>query len=108
MDSSTSSHPSGSSPTHAVRALPGESTKKTTLFHPFLTPASALNEWGIGVDLYFSTLRVVAAVFAVMALINAPTVFWYAGEGKKEMDNDSLTLQGSAICAEKQWSVCLD
>lgn len=93
------------------RAEPGESTEKTDLFNPFTTPASAFIEWGIGVDLYFSSLRSLSALLFMAGLINIPAIMYYSSteyspDGHEDLD--SLTLKGSAVCTTYDWVVCAD
>jgi hypothetical protein len=42
------------------RAEPGERFMPTLLYEPFWTPHSQLGDWGLGIGLYFSTLRAIA------------------------------------------------
>jgi hypothetical protein len=92
------------------RAEPGENEEKTELYSPFSTPATALIEFGIGIDLYFSTLRVLSVVLLIAGLINLPNILYYASSeynpnGQQEL---GLTLRGSAICTTFHWVVCKD
>lgn len=70
-----------------------------------------LNEWGLGVGLYFSTLRVVAGILLFVGLINVAGIWYYAsptysGEGGQ---NDLMfSLIGSAVCTLGEWVVCED
>lgn len=93
------------------RAEPGESSEKTDLYNPFTTPASAFIEWGIGVDLYFSSLSALSLLLFVAGLINIPSIMYYASEDYSpngQSSLDSQTLKGSAICTTFGWVVCQD
>jgi hypothetical protein len=100
---------SGASHIHR-RAEPGENEEKTELYSPFTTPASAFIEWGIGIDLYFSTLRALAAMLFIAGLINIPNLLFYSGSEYNPNGQDELgiTLRGSAICTTYNWVVCSD
>lgn len=91
------------------RAEPGE-TQRTELFSPWRTPNASLIEWGIGVDLYFSTLRIMAGVLFIVGLIHLPNLVFYrsdhySSEGKNKLQ---WSLRGSAVCTSTAWVACLD
>jgi hypothetical protein len=92
------------------RAEPGESTEKTELYNPFTLPSSSLIEWGIGVDLYFSSLRLMAMTLLVAGLLHLPNTLFYAGKDYSPNGKTGLaaSLQGSAICTTQEWVVCTD
>eukprot|EP00542_Grammatophora_oceanica_P010709 CAMPEP_0194043292 /NCGR_PEP_ID=MMETSP0009_2-20130614/14957_1 /TAXON_ID=210454 /ORGANISM="Grammatophora oceanica, Strain CCMP 410" /LENGTH=944 /DNA_ID=CAMNT_0038687459 /DNA_START=167 /DNA_END=3001 /DNA_ORIENTATION=- len=89
------------------RAEPGDS-KPSELYSPITTAESNLNEWGIGVALYFATLRAVAILLILTGLINIPNILFYSGDNYSPEGRDevSFTLQGSAVCTQFQWVVC--
>lgn len=93
-----------------TRAEPGEIERETALYEPFTTPESDLNAWGIGVGLYFSTLRVVAVILIVAGLINIPSILYYAGPEYSDGQNGLtvFSLTGSAVCTSTEWVVCSD
>lgn len=90
------------------RAEPGESTAKTELF-PSVPPDSSLMEWGIGVDLYFSTLRIMAVVLLIGGLLHLPNALYYDSRrynpGVKREDL-SFLLWGTAVCTSTTWVAC--
>jgi hypothetical protein len=91
------------------RAEPGE-TEPTELYSPFLTPRSNFIEWGIGMDLYFSTLRIMSGVLLVAGLIHLPLLIFYRSDDYSP-DGDAdlgFSLLGSAICETLEWVVCSD
>jgi hypothetical protein len=93
------------------RAEPGENVDRTELYSPFTTKPSSFIEWGIGIDLYFSTLKFMAAVMLVAGLINLPTILFFAGASYDPSDEKSgllFSLRGSAVCASYRWVVCED
>jgi hypothetical protein len=96
---------------HILRKCePGESMQSTELYSPFFTPASSFIEWGIGVDLYFSTLWIMAIVLFICGLIHLPNLIFYRNEynGDVIKDIDVLSLFGSAVCTDVEWVVCPD
>jgi hypothetical protein len=93
-----------------IRAEPGEMERDTELYNPLTTPESELNAWGIGVGLYFSTLRIMAVILVVAGLINIPSILYYAGPEYSNGQSGlmSFSLHGSAVCTEGEWVVCQD
>lgn len=91
------------------RAEPGE-TEPTELFSPWSTPSSAFIEWGVGIDLYFSTLRMMSFVLFVAGLINLPNIIFYSGNNYSPQGRTgvSWTLDTSAVCSSGEWVVCTD
>jgi hypothetical protein len=95
------------------RAEPGENVDKTELYSPFTTRPSNFIEWGIGIDLYFSTLRFVAILMLVAGLINLPNILFFGStsydpDPNGEKSNLLFSLRGSAICTSYDWVVCED
>jgi len=91
------------------RAEPGEA-EETDLYHPLRTPSSSFIEWGIGVDLYFSSLRMMAVVMLVAGLMNLPNIIFYASNdySPQQKDGLSFSLKTSAVCTSFEWVVCED
>lgn len=87
------------------RAEPGE-TQRTELYSPFSTPASAFVEWGIGIDLYFSTLRIMAAVLLILGAIHLPNLVFYRSDYSETTKEMRWSLRGSAVCTTTEWVVC--
>jgi hypothetical protein len=74
------------------RVEPGEELERDTeLFNFFSTPSTAFNSWGIGISLYFSTLRTMALALFLAGLISL---------------QNAITLDTSATCEEKVWAKC--
>eukprot|EP00571_Detonula_confervacea_P000752 CAMPEP_0172323196 /NCGR_PEP_ID=MMETSP1058-20130122/48111_1 /TAXON_ID=83371 /ORGANISM="Detonula confervacea, Strain CCMP 353" /LENGTH=1558 /DNA_ID=CAMNT_0013039143 /DNA_START=34 /DNA_END=4710 /DNA_ORIENTATION=- len=89
------------------RAEPGESTLPTKFYSPFFTPLSQLGDFGIGVGLYFSSLRAVAFITLIAGCINLPNMFYYASdEYSRGQPGVNFLLKGSAICTEQVWVPC--
>lgn len=89
------------------RAEPGEQ-EDTELYSPIWTPETQLIEFGIGVALYFSTLRVLAVILIIAGLIQLPNVLYYAGSVYSNWQPGlrAATLKGTAICTLGEWVVC--
>lgn len=89
------------------RAEPGESNLPTKLYSPFFTPLSQLGDFGIGVGLYFSSLRAVAFIALIAGCINMPNILYYASEEYSgSQPGVNFLLKGSAICTEQVWVPC--
>jgi hypothetical protein len=54
------------------RAEPGESEKPTRLYSPIFTPHKQLGDFGLGIGLYFSTLRAMSLLILAAGIINIP------------------------------------
>jgi hypothetical protein len=91
------------------RAEPGEQTA-TELYSPFTTSERSLAEFGIGVALYFTTLRVLAVILIIAGLIHIPNLLYYSGSDYSDGQDGliSFSLMGSAICTLGTWVVCTD
>ena len=89
------------------RAEPG-AIQETELYSPIRTPESQLIEFGIGVALYFSTLRVLAVILVIAGLIQLPNLLYFAGKVYSDGQPGILssTLTGTAICTSGEWVVC--
>jgi len=89
------------------RAEPGESRLPTKLYSPIFTPLSQLGDFGIGVGLYFSSLRAVAFITLIAGCINLPNILYYASdEYSKGQPGLNIFLKGSAVCTEQVWVPC--
>lgn len=93
------------------RAEPGD-TGETELYSPFTTSAASFIEWGIGVDLYFSSLRALGYLLFLAGILNIPAIRYYASSDySPNLQKDfmeSTFLWGSAICTTDEWVVCGD
>lgn len=89
------------------RAEPGESRLPTRLYSPLFTPLSQMGDFGIGIGLYFSSLRAIAFITFVAGCINIPNILYFAGEDySANQPGVSTLLKGSAICTEQVWVPC--
>lgn len=94
------------------RAEPGE-TKPTQLYSVWSTPEEDLGDFGIGIGLYFSTLRLLAIVTFIAGLILLPNMIYFASDAyhnDNHNDSDSrgqnIIYDSSAICLDKAWAPC--
>mmetsp|Transcript_12868 Transcript_12868/g.19940 ORF Transcript_12868/g.19940 Transcript_12868/m.19940 type:complete len:954 (+) Transcript_12868:123-2984(+) len=91
-----------------IRAAPGESSVPTELYSPFFTRESTLGEFGIGVGLYFTMLRLLSIVLVLAGLINIPNILYYSSTEYSDQDAIDVFAKGSAICTLEEWTVCTD
>lgn len=100
------------------RAEPGEREHPTALYEPMLTPHKQLGDFGLGVGLYFSTLRAITVLTFLAGLLNIPNFKYYnSKEYQPDVSNfqsylndtiDNTFLLGAAICTDVSWVVCPD
>lgn len=90
------------------RSEPGESMEATELYSPFWTPARSLIEWGIGIDLYFATLWIMAVILFMCGCIHIPNLIFYRNDYNEDSSKNILSwsLRGSAICNDTEWVAC--
>jgi hypothetical protein len=94
------------------RAEPGERYLKTQLYRPIFTPHDQLGDWGLGIGLYFSTLRAITILTLCAGLLNIGNIRYFHGDDYSGGQDDvelSFT-KGSAICTEENaiWVPCPD
>ena len=100
------------------RAEPGERELPTALYHPIFTPHKQLGDFGLGLGLYFSTLRAITVLTFLAGLLNIPNFIYYSSkEYQPDVSNfqsylnDTIGnsfLLGAAICTDVSWVVCPD
>lgn len=105
------------------RADPGDTTKPTNLYPVITLPMKELNDWGIGVGLYFTELRAMMIFLFCAGFISLFNVIYFGGhEYRYYNDNGSeytntkgalkkaamFLLNGSAACMEFEWVACED
>lgn len=91
------------------RAEPGEAEHPTKLYDPICTPLSQMGDFGLGIGLYFSTLRAITVLTFLCGLLNIPNFMFFSGpiysNGQPGVKN---LLKGSAICTNEVWVPCVD
>ena len=94
------------------RAEPGERREKTELYSFWKTPGESLNDWGVGVALYFNSVWAMSMLLLLAGFANIPNRFFFQSEkysGVKNHQKDlTFSLQGSAICNQTSWRGCED
>ena len=100
------------------RAARGETQRNTRLYSPWSTPLDELADFGIGVGLYFATLRALIVLLIIGGIINYPSLAYYSSEEyDTEISNkangetgafsyDQFTLTGSAVCTAQRFVIC--
>lgn len=63
-----------------LRAEPGEHERPTKLYPVFGTNDEDMGDFGIGIGLYFNTLKFLSILFLVVGLINVPNMIYYASD----------------------------
>ena len=92
------------------RAEPGEDDDPTRLYS-VLTPHKQLGDFGLGIGLYFSNLRILILVCFVCGCISMGNILYFASQ---EYDSESegilnmkdMFLKGSAACSSQEWVPC--
>eukprot|EP00978_Attheya_sp_CCMP212_P000391 scaffold788_cov56-Attheya_sp.AAC.4 len=92
------------------KAEPGETNEKTALYGYFGTPGKDLADFGVGVGLYFWTLKVLCIIILITGCINIPVLMHFASDNYTSDRQAGLSypLKGSAICTDQTWVACPD
>jgi uncharacterized integral membrane protein len=89
------------------RAEPGERQFPTKLYSPLFTPHSQLGDFGLGIGLYFSTLRAITLLCITAGLLNIPNfIYFSSAQYGNTVDNVSWRFKGSAYCNTTEWVFC--
>jgi hypothetical protein len=90
-------------------AVRGEDNYESELYSPITTPISQMGDFGLGVGLYFATLRAFTVLLAIAGLFNIPNMLFYMSEeySKGQIGVDFM-LKGSAVCNDYQWVPACD
>mmetsp|Transcript_15147 Transcript_15147/g.21604 ORF Transcript_15147/g.21604 Transcript_15147/m.21604 type:complete len:400 (-) Transcript_15147:1800-2999(-) len=94
------------------RADVGDRRKKSFLYPILKTPQHALKEWGIGVGLYFSSLKIAAAILLIAGCISIPNMIFFGstryGGSTHNHDDAFFLLKGSSLCISTESAKCED
>lgn len=97
-------------PNDRKRAEPGEHQVPTRLYSPWKLPHAQLGDFGIGIGLYFSTLRLIFFLTLFSGLVSIANIHFFASPSYQSPANrDSIKLhliRGSAVCAQNEWVPC--
>jgi hypothetical protein len=90
-------------------ATPGENKIETKLYSPVTTPINQLGDFGLGVGLYFGTLRALQVLLLLGGLLNIPNMVFFSSEEYSESQkNTTWHMRGSAACDVHEWVPCMD
>lgn len=88
-------------------AEPGEDSYPTKLYSPLWTPNSQMGDFGLGVGLYFSTLRSIMVLALIAGILNIPNMLYFAGEKYSQgQEGVNILIRGSAVCTVKGYVPC--
>ncbi len=88
-------------------AVPGEMNYKTKLYNPWTTPMSQMGDFGLGVGLYFGTLRAFALLLFLAGILNISNIIYFSDKEYSNGQKDLLFhLKGSAACNFQEWVPC--
>jgi len=91
------------------KAEPGEDDAPTRLYSPIFTPHKQLGDFGLGIGLYFSTLRAFAIITFVAGLFSIYNIMYFASDDYLPYEYQekipTLTI-GSAICMKTSYVPC--
>ena len=92
------------------RADIGEYKKPTMLYPIWSTPLRDMGDFGVGVGLYFNTLRFLAIITFIAGCINIPIMTYFRSDSYVgEMTTKAIEasgLIGSAVCVNTSWEIC--
>ena len=88
-------------------AVPGENTYETEFYHPITTPLNQMGDFGLGVGLYFATLRAMTVLMILAGLMNIPNIrYFMSNKYSKAQQGVKWYLKGSAVCNVQEWVPC--
>jgi|AntRauTorckE5430_2_1112549.scaffolds.fasta_scaffold05990_3 hypothetical protein len=61
-------------------SVPGEDKYETEFYHPVTTPLNQMGDFGLGVGLYFSTLRAMTVLMLLAGLMNIPNFLYFGSD----------------------------
>lgn len=90
------------------KAEPGESSAETRLYDIWSTPEKDLADMGVGIGIYFFTLRCLAIVLLLAGCLNIPNLMFYNSDLYNHDEEGGVpnVLQRSAICTDHHWAAC--
>ena len=92
---------------HFVKAEPGERKQPTKLYPVLSTPETDLADFGIGVGVYFYTLRMLSFIMLVAGILSIPNLWYYGGDDYNSGHEFGYqALKYSAVCTDQSWRPC--
>lgn len=91
------------------------STEESKLYPIFGTPIADMGDFGIGVGMYYNTLRFLTIMCFLAGCINIPTMRYFSSNYKTESGNSfnstvekvkNFALKSSAMCSNVSWELC--
>jgi hypothetical protein len=91
------------------------STQDSKLYPVFGTPIADMGDFGIGVGMYYNTLRFLAIMCFLAGCINIPTMSYFSSKYETKSDNalysivnevKNFALKSSAMCGSASWELC--
>ena len=91
-----------------VEAEPGEQNGNTKLYPILSTPETDLADFGIGVGVYFYTLRMMSIIMLVAGTISIPNLIYFGSDkyNSSHEFNHHQALLSSAVCTDQSWEAC--
>lgn len=89
----------------AENGLQGE---KTLLYSVWGTSEADLVDFGLGVAIYFWTLRMLVILMFLAGLISIPNMIYFSSSSYSlnQQSGSGWALRGSAVCTDTQWVAC--
>jgi len=96
-----------------AKAEPGEPHLSTRLYKPIFTPHKQLGDFGLGIGLYFSTLRALTILTFLAGAVNTSNIRYFASSDYNSNPRQQDVLEnfgvvGSAICVDTSWVHCAE
>jgi len=87
------------------RAEPGEDEVPSRLYN-FSTPHDQLGDFGLGIGLYFSSLRILIVISLICGFISLPNMLYFASDEYNINGGQAVKTPGSAVCTSVDWVPC--
>ena len=92
-----------------TRAEPGEDDDPTRLYSPLNTHISQMGDFGLGMGLYFWTLRGLSFLCLLAGIVSIPNILFYSSNSySKSQAGVPYLLKGSAICTDVTFVPCVN
>lgn len=93
------------------KAEPGERDRPTRLYPLLGTREADLADFGVGVGVYFFTLRSLCIIMLLGGIINIPNLIYFGSDAYNGVHEDTghwggAPLRMSAICSNSTWVAC--